>query len=80
MIYDKIKEALKNAPFFTAEDGSIITSFAEFIESTATNHRWTAVGTTCDGFRIEMAIEYTDNVIDVVSGYIDQNWIQGIVT
>jgi hypothetical protein len=80
MVYDKIREALKNTPFLTAQDGSIITSFAKFIESAATNRRWTAVGTTCDGFRIKMAIEYTDNVIEVVSGYIDENWIQGIVT
>ena len=48
--------------------------------SPAKSCRWTAVGTTSDGFRIKMAIEYTDNVIDVVSGYIDENWIQGIVS
>ena len=58
----------------------MVETINQLIASRACDRRWTAVGKTSEGFRIKMAIEYTDNVIDVVSGYIDENWIQGIVS
>ena len=46
--------------------------------SPAKNCRWTVIGKTSEGIEMKMAIDYKDGMIDVVSGYIHDLWIQGL--
>jgi hypothetical protein len=81
MLYDKIREALKNAPFFETvfyNKKVIVKTLHELQAADVKIRRWIGVGKTSEGFEMKLEIIYKDNMVEVTSGYIHDLWILGI--